>query len=208
MVFASIALGGHFVWGTLFTDNVSTFGQEYVKVRPSSIATLVHVVASHQHLWGQDWWLFSILKLESSLHHLGKRNSVARPTSRLISVLASKIKSINISEVIGIWNLIILDILSIIVFLGPTLCLFESVFEFLVVQVTKFILSTTISFNKVFFIIDLGQAESLAVLAIQRMVLLVFAGICFPAEVGIINFTNQNVHFIAGFVLQMQVSSL
>jgi hypothetical protein len=56
----------------------------------------------------------------------------------------------------------------------------------------------------------LGQGESgfVAVVSIERVVLLVLADVSLPAQVGLVDGGDEEVHFVRGFVLQMEVDSL
>ena len=67
--------------------------------RPSTIASLIHIVAGHEELRREDWHILSILELQSHLSDLSKRNSVAGTTVALISMLACEIYSLDVSPV-------------------------------------------------------------------------------------------------------------
>jgi hypothetical protein len=75
---------------------------------------------------------------------------------------------------------------------------FQSTLEFWITHVTKTSLGHAFFFQiKKTVIIRLSEIDwTIAMLSIERMGLLIFAGISFPAEVGGINLRNKQIHFI------------
>jgi hypothetical protein len=51
IVFASVTLGVGEVRSAVVCDEVAILGEETVEEGPSTVATFVHVVASHELLW-------------------------------------------------------------------------------------------------------------------------------------------------------------
>jgi len=72
-----VTLGLMLIWCALLRDQMAVLSEEHVEVGPSTFAALVHVVASHQKLWREHWWLLCVLELQSCLHDLGEGDGVA-----------------------------------------------------------------------------------------------------------------------------------
>jgi len=125
-------------------------------------------------------------------------------------VLAGKVEPVDVSKVVGFWDLLVLDVFRVFVLLLPELGLLKGLLELFVAEITKSASSNgRIGFNE-FLISDLSEAEGVlvAVLAVERVGLLVLADIGLPADVHAVDFRDQQVHLVTWSVLQMQVSSL
>ena len=159
---------------------------------PSSIASLIHIVASHEELWGKDWLILSVLKLESHFGDLGEGNGVARSTVTLISVLTGEVNTIYVSPVKVGWELTIWDRVGIWVFLLVFLGFRPSFSK--VISCLKNLFLTV----KIFFTLDLGKLQSLllAVRSVTCMMLLELAGICFPSKIHIIDGRDKKIILI------------
>jgi hypothetical protein len=94
-----LTLGGGLVRGTLLGDEVSLFTEEAIEKRPSSVATLVHVIAVHEERAGEWWHFFAIFHLKSVLHDLDNRHGVARTTGTLIDVITHEVDTFDLSQV-------------------------------------------------------------------------------------------------------------
>jgi hypothetical protein len=73
--------------------------QDDVEVRPSAVATFIHVIARQQLLRREHGWLFAIFKLQTRLHNLGEGESVARAAVRLIAVVRGEVEAVKITPV-------------------------------------------------------------------------------------------------------------
>ncbi len=122
IVTAMISLCFLFIWCTFFWNHISIFCQKYIKMRPSSIASFIHIVTCHKLLRRKHWWLFSIFQFQSSFHNLSEWNCVAWATSSLISKVASKIISINISKIKWLWYFTIRDFIWSLIRFHVFLC--------------------------------------------------------------------------------------
>jgi len=125
-------------------------------------------------------------------------------------VLAGKVEPVDVSKVVSFWDLLVLDVFRVFVLLLPELGLLKGLLELFVAEITKSASSNgRIGFNE-FLISDLSEAEGVlvAVLAVERVGLLVLADIGLPADVHAVDFRDQQVHLVTWSVLQMQVSSL
>lgn len=125
-------------------------------------------------------------------------------------MLAGKVEPVDVSKVVSFWDLLVLDVFRVFVLLLPELGLLKGLLELFVAEITKSASSNgRIGFNE-FLISDLSEAEGVlvAVLAVERVCLLVLADIGLPADVHAVDFRDQQVHLVTWSVLQMQVSSL
>ena len=171
---------------------------------PSSITSFIHVVASHEDLWGEDWLLLSVLELESHLGNLGERDSVARTAVTLVSMLGGEVNTLDVSPVEVGWELTIWDSVGIWVLLLVLLGLTPGSSE--VISLLKdFLFLVKISFG-----LGLGKIQSLllAVRSITWMVLLELASICFPAEIHIVDSGNEEIVLIRCNMSMMSIVPL
>jgi len=53
------------VWGTSLINQMSVFSQISMEERPSTITTLIHIIACHKILRREDWDILAILSLKS-----------------------------------------------------------------------------------------------------------------------------------------------
>ena len=60
-----LSLGLTEVWGTSLINHMSVFSKISMEERPTTITTLIHVVACHKILRGEDWEILTILSLKS-----------------------------------------------------------------------------------------------------------------------------------------------
>ena len=188
-----------------FTHDMTIFSQEHVEVWPSSIAAFVHVITSHEHLWRKNWRLLSILYLESCLHNLCEWYRVARTAVTLVSELWGKVVSVEIPPVKRFWKFAVWNFICWFVFLLETLGFIESGNEFRRFFVKRF------GFNHwlckvVVFASGLGETYwpvlcLVAVGSVLGMCFLVFAGVCLPSEICVVDCWNHEVHLIAWLVL-------
>lgn len=86
----------------------------------------------------------------------------------MISEIAGKVKSINISEIVGFWKFNVLYLFSLDIFLLPLLCFIQGCLEFRVFLLTKSVLGLSIFFNiKKAVVVGLGEVKwAIAVFAI------------------------------------------
>lgn len=88
---------------------MTVLGKVAVEERPTTIATFIHVVASHQELWREQWNLLSVLELQSLLGNLGETHSVAGTAVALVSVFVGEINTTDSSPVEVGWKLAVWD---------------------------------------------------------------------------------------------------
>ena len=100
-------------------------------------------------------------------------------------MLAREVVAVDVSKVVRVWDLIVLDVLGVSVFLLPHLSLLKSTLELSVAHVTKSSSSGAgIGLDKL-FVGDLSQTEGVLVafLSVEGMSFLVLAGVCLPANI-------------------------
>lgn len=106
---------------------------------PPSITPLIQIVTGHQHLRRQKRRLLTILNLHSALHHRDEGESVARPTSFLVTVLSSKVVAGNITPVEGFWKVGLWDLRSGFVPSGVFLSFIKDFSKFFIIGCSKFL---------------------------------------------------------------------
>lgn len=126
---ARLTLGFSQVWGTFLVNEVTILTKETVEEGPATITTLVHVVALHEVLGRECWNIYSIFQLESGFNDLSEGNSVARTAGSLVSDRTCEVETINVSEVKGLWNFCVGDVISSLIFLGITLYFIQYLLE-------------------------------------------------------------------------------
>lgn len=199
-------------------------------MRPATFAALIEEIALHHLLGGENRDLFTILKFQSCFDSLHESNGVARATFALIAHWSSEIVTINVSEVISLWDFRVWNILRGRILFSPFLCWLKCLLEELVVSSAKLVerhlnsllvahlskhvlwmngSSVVFGSRGTLFICDHKQFVIFAVLtlSIVFMVLLQFAGACLPAKVGLIDRGNEQVHLVTWYMLQMQIAS-
>jgi len=177
---ASLALGGSLVRSALLSDKVTLLTEEAVEKWPTSVASLVEVVAVHQEGARKLGHFFAIFHLESVLHDLDNRHCVARTTGTLVDVIAHKVDTLDVSQVKALGKFLIRDLtgsfILFLIFLGLTQGSFE------VFMLTK--LNLGLSFL-------LKERSVITVVAVARMSLLKLANISLPAKIIFINGVNE-----------------
>ena len=108
---------------------MSTFSHVAVEMRPATIASFVHVVASHQELRTHHRHVFPVLDLQSVLSDLGERHGVTASAMALITMFACEIIATNVSPIEVVWYLVVGNRLCIWVFLLELLCLLNGSLE-------------------------------------------------------------------------------
>jgi hypothetical protein len=79
---------------------------------PSTVASLVHIVAGHQELRRKKRNFLSSCKLEPLFSDLGETDGVARATVTLVSVFVGEIDALDVPPVEVLWQLSVWDLVS------------------------------------------------------------------------------------------------
>jgi hypothetical protein len=82
-----------------------------MEMRPAPCTALIEEVAVEQELRGELMRFSSVFYLELAFHGLSERNGVAGPTGTLVSHFASEVESIDVSQVEGLWDFGIRNVL-------------------------------------------------------------------------------------------------
>mmetsp|Transcript_35490 Transcript_35490/g.54289 ORF Transcript_35490/g.54289 Transcript_35490/m.54289 type:complete len:217 (-) Transcript_35490:857-1507(-) len=174
---------------------------------PASIATLVHVVASHQKLGAQDRNLAAVLQLQPRFDNLCERNCVARATSSLVSQGVGEVKAIDVSEIVRFRNHIIRDIFGVLILVHPALGLGEGLIEFLAAFLAEILRLLVLAQNRASLSKTLGVL-GIAVSPVVGVVSLQFAHVCLPAQILAVDKRDSEVRLIRGLVLSMSIEPL
>ena len=111
-------------------NQMAVFSEISMEERPSTITSLVHIVACHKVLWGKFRNILAILELKSRFNNLGEWDCVARSAWALVTDWACEVKSFEVCEIIWFWKLWVWDIIGMGVFFSVWLSFFKSFFEF------------------------------------------------------------------------------
>jgi len=175
-------------------------------MRPSTGATFNHEVAV-QHLLRRDVFnLFAIFDLESGVHSLHETDGVARAARSLVSHVIQKVEAWHVSEIVMNRKVWIRNFTRMVVILLELLSFLKSLLKCLGVW-TKFLRSINVR-SLINIWVDLYKLILLpfvTILALPEpfMVQLKLASIHLHPKVSIIHSSNEQIHFVRWFMIQM-----
>lgn len=129
VVSARLPLGHALVWGALVRHHVASLHEVGVHVGPAAFAAFVHEIALHHLLGGEDWDLLAVFQFKSSFNGLHESDGIARSALALVAYWTREVIAVDVSEIIGIWDLIAWNILRSGVLFSPFLCFVQRRFE-------------------------------------------------------------------------------
>ena len=109
VVGALVALSFADIRSTFLRDQVTILGEETMEEWPATVATFVHVVASHEVLGGKLRHFLTIFNLKSVFGDLCERDGVAGAAVTLVSMLVHEVIAGNISPIEVLWELRVWD---------------------------------------------------------------------------------------------------
>lgn len=202
---ACVSLGLGLVWSALFSHEITVFGKVAMEERPATVTAFSEVIAGHQLLGRQDWYFSAVLHFETRFDHLGKRHGVARATGALIAKGVSKVKPVDVSEVVGFWQHGVRDFFCCLVLLLPFLGHGKCFLKLDSTSLPEF-LGDLILLNVG---LSLGKLLSLlAVLSVLSVMLLKLARVSCPAEVLVVDERDCFVSFLRRNVLHVSIDSV
>lgn len=108
---------------------MGVFGEEALEEGPATVAALVHVIALHELLDGEQRHFLTVFQFETGLNHLGERGCVAGATLTLITNSIGEIEAIDVLIVVYVRDLAVGNLIRSLVLFAPVLCLGEDFLE-------------------------------------------------------------------------------